>query len=162
MKPLNEQTIKRLQKLADINEIKINSPGKYTLQDIIRPITGINSEDYMNHPYADVYSTLIMWVESFSGFEEDPTSEYTTEIYLDYLEDIIEDEDAPQEIVDWVEKAKNLIPNQMYIYNINKYMSYKFTTDSNGELHTSIPSGMTEDGILLSKYDDKGNLIPNN
>jgi len=162
MQPLNEQTIKRLQKLAGINEIKINNPGQYNIQDIIKPIVDDSASHTPDHPYADVYNTLIMWVEGYSGFEDDPTGEYTTEINLDYLEDIIEDEDAPQEIVDWIKKAKNLIPNQTYIYNVDKYMSYKFTTDSNGELYASIPSGMDDNGELMSRYNSEGDLVPNN
>jgi len=165
MKQLNEHTIKRLQKLAGISEIRVGKPGRHSLKikKLTDPIRDINNENYNNHPYADVYDILIGWAAEYSGMTDDPTGEYTRNIQhsLDYLKELIEDGDGSQRIIDWVKMAENLPPNQMYIYNNGPLESFKFTTDSNGKLHASTPSGMRNDDALLSRYDDRGNLVPN-
>lgn len=158
MKQLNKHTIKRLQKLAGIDEIRIGKPGKYKLKDIIEPVLGSDpwGENYL---YSNVYDILIMWLEGFSG-DDDPTNEYTTDIDLGSLKDLMAAGTNTEE-ENWVEMASNLIPNQIYIHNNGEYESYKFTTDSKGGLFVSTPTGISDTGTLLSKYDESGKLIPN-
>lgn len=162
---LNEQTIKRLQKLAGIQEIRVIKPRMGSLKSVIEPtLKYIDNENPPDPFHDEVYNILIGWVEGYIN-NNDPTGEYTRNIQYS-LEDIkkyIEDGDAPQELINWIEKVENLPPNQIYIYNNGPYESFKFTTDPKGDLYASTPSGISdEDGVLLSKYNNKGNLVPNN
>jgi len=159
MELLNEQTIKRLQKLAGIQEIRVIDPlGSQALKEIIEPLRNTDHNDLL---YIVVYSVLIGWVEDGYGANKNPTGEYTHNIQED-LDNIKEGGNNPQELIDWIEKVENLPPYHMYVYNNGPYESFKFTTDSKGELYISTPSGVNDNGELMSIYDIKGNLVPNN
>lgn len=159
MTPLNEQTIKRLQKLAGINEIKIQNPFA-NLERLIKSY--IDEFDYHNPTYYIINNVLTSWIEQFSG-DNDAMGEYTTEIDLQDIRGLIESGEASQELIDWVKEIDRLPPNQMYIYNKDAHTSIKYTTDSNGTLIVSTPSGINPDnGNLLSRYDSTGKLIPIN
>jgi len=170
MKPLNEHTIKRLQKLAGISEIRVGKPGRYSLKDIIEPVKGIAPMDN-NHPYRLAYHELFNNYgmpprEDEDGNPIEPNKDENEKIidlknYKRVMTDPVYFKAQTKENLDWLEKATDLRPNQMYILN-TKYQSYKFTTDSEGVIHRFSPSREDEEGNLLMRYDESGKLIPNN
>ena len=162
MKSINEQTIKRLQKLAGINEIKIMNPGNYLPKDIKEFLDKkLSTENDLNY-------LLLGWLE---GTSEEPEEGYITnedkwENILGNYKDWYDDEDLDPETIEFLERAKG-IDNTIYLNNIHdwgypeEYSTQEGYNDIKiefkGDFYKILVPNMNEMGKYIGYFDGEGN-----
>jgi hypothetical protein len=148
MKQLNEQTIKRLQKLAGINEIKIKTPMDGRLKTIIDEI--LQSDN-------DILDDLLFnWVEGISGNEDDPESEAGRSIDLNRIINRgNNDPGYPRVVLDYIDRILKVPVDAFYILGgeHRRGESYKFIKSSPSTLDVYVPENID------AFYDERGNVV---
>jgi hypothetical protein len=145
MKQLNEQTIKRLQKLAGINEIKIKTPMDGRLKVIIDEILQLNNGILNN--------LLFDWVEGISLSDpDDPEGEVSWTMDLDEIKD---DYMNYPIVLEYMDRILKLPVGVFYSLGGEHRIgnSYKFIKNSPSTLDIYVPEDVN------AFYDENGNVV---
>jgi len=163
MELLNEQTIKRLQKLAGINEIKVNTPSPEDpdLKALIENL--VTKEGNAEESIDTLYYKVFWFYENDMSASRDINSTADINTRFDELLEFMAEDgmEINDYVIKWIEAFKALPKNAYYIFNPDKYVSCKFTKIDNNTLSSSLPNHWSEEFPTM-KWDSSGKLVPNN